>query len=172
MVEISGIHSIDGLEHPFIPSGITPCLVEEGPNDLTLIDTCFLKDLPKPGTHLRNIGYRINDINRTVLTHVHIDHIQAVNEIKKLSRGHAKIYSHWAEAGYLANNPYYQGPPTHEAISQILQNYGIRNKNLVKKFGSFEREPITVDQTLKDGDMGQSCVIHTPGHSRPHFTLP
>jgi hypothetical protein len=25
-----GIHSIDGLEHPFIPSGIIPYLVEEG----------------------------------------------------------------------------------------------------------------------------------------------
>ena len=81
---------------------------------------------------MRNIGYSIKDINRIVLTHVHIDHIQAVNEIKKLSGGHAKIYSHWAEAGYLANNPYYQGPPTHEAISQILQTYGIiqRRNNL------------------------------------------
>ena len=40
-----GIHSIDGLEHPFIPSGIVPYLVEEGPNDLTLIDTCFVEDV-------------------------------------------------------------------------------------------------------------------------------
>ena len=174
MVEISrGIHSIDGLEHPFISSGITPYLVEEGPNDLTLIDTCFLKDLPKLGIHMRNIGYSIKDINRIVLTHVHIDHIQAVNEIKKLSGGHAKIYSHWAEAGYLANNPHYQGPPTHEAISQILQNYGMRNEDLVTKFGSFEREPIIVDQTLIDGDIvgTKLQVIHTPGHTPGHISL-
>ncbi len=25
-----GIHPIDGLEHPFIPFGVTPYLVEEG----------------------------------------------------------------------------------------------------------------------------------------------
>lgn len=68
-----GVHSIDGLKHPFIPSGIVPYLVEEGPTDLTLIDTCFLKDVPKLETYLRDIDHSIEEINRIVLTHVHID---------------------------------------------------------------------------------------------------
>jgi glyoxylase-like metal-dependent hydrolase (beta-lactamase superfamily II) len=167
------VHSIDGLEHPFIPFGITPYLVEEGSNDLTLIDTCFLKDVPKLEAYLREVGYNIKDINRIVLTHVHIDHTQAANEIKKSSGGHAKVYSHWAEAGYLANNPQYHGPPTHEAVAQILQNYGIRNDDLVKKFGSFEREQIIVDHILKDGDMvgKKLLVVHTPGHTPGHISL-
>lgn len=174
MTELSrGIHSIDGLEHPFIPSGITPYLIEEGPNNLTLIDTCFLRDVSSLEAYVRDVGYCMSEINRIVLTHVHIDHIQAANEIKKVSGGHAKIYSHWAEAGYLANNPQYHGPPTHEALAQILQKYKIRSEDLVKKFGSFEREKIIVDHILKDGDMiGKKLrVVHTPGHTPGHISL-
>jgi hypothetical protein len=48
MVEITGhIHSIDGLEHPFPGVGIVPYLVEQRPNDLTPIDTCFIAELLK-----------------------------------------------------------------------------------------------------------------------------
>jgi glyoxylase-like metal-dependent hydrolase (beta-lactamase superfamily II) len=82
-----GIYSIDGLEHPFIASGITPYLVEEAPNNLTLIDTCFLKDMSRLEAYVRDVGYDMSEINRIVLTHVHIDHIQAANEIKKVSGG-------------------------------------------------------------------------------------
>jgi glyoxylase-like metal-dependent hydrolase (beta-lactamase superfamily II) len=167
------VHSIDGLEHPFIPSGIVPYLVEEGPTDLTLIDTCFLKDVPKLETYLREIDHSMEEINRIVLTHVHIDHTQAVNEIKKISGGHPKIYSHWIEAGYLANNPKYHGPPTHEVVSQILQKYGVGSEEVIKKFGSFEQEQIIVDQALKDGDIvgTKLQVIHTPGHTPGHISL-
>lgn len=167
------VHSIDGLEHPFIPSGIVSYLVEEGPTDLTLIDTCFLKDVPKLETYLRDIDHSIEEINRIVLTHVHIDHTQAVNEIKKISGEHSKIYSHWIEAGYLANNPKYHGPPSHEVVSQIFQKYGISSEELIKRFGSFEQEQIIVDHTLKDGDMvgTKLQVIHTPGHTPGHISL-
>jgi glyoxylase-like metal-dependent hydrolase (beta-lactamase superfamily II) len=174
LVEIShGVHSIDGLEHPFIPSGIVSYLIAEGPTDLTLIDTCFLKDVPKLETYLRDMGHSIEEINRIVLTHVHIDHIQAVNNIKKISGGHARIYAHWIEAEYLANNPKYLGPPSHKVVTQILQKYGINTDDLIKRFGSFEQERIIVDQVLKDGDMvgTKLQVIHTPGHTPGHISL-
>lgn len=174
LVEIShDIHSIDGLEHPFISSGIVSYLVEEGPKDLTLIDTCFVKDLPKLEKYLRNIGHSIDEINRIVLTHLHIDHTQAVNEIKRISGRHVKIYSHWIEAEYLASNPKYLGPPSHETIMQIFQKYGISINDLIKRFGGFEQEQIIVDQVLKDGDMiGKKLqVIHTPGHTPGHISL-
>ena len=36
---------------------------------------------------------------------------------------------------------------------------------LIKKYGSFEIEPISVDEQVSDGDMiGSLKVIHTPGH--------
>jgi glyoxylase-like metal-dependent hydrolase (beta-lactamase superfamily II) len=75
-----------------------PYLVEETPNDLTLIDTCFISELPKLKSYVTNAGYDFKNIKRIILTHVHIDLIQAANEGKRLSR--AKLYSHWTEAGY------------------------------------------------------------------------
>ena len=173
MVEITRhIHSIDGLEHPFPGVGIVPYIVEERPNDLTLIDTCFIAELPKLEAYIIDAGYSMKEIKRIIITHVHVDHTQAANEIKKRSGGQAKIYSHWADAGYLAHNPPYHGPPTHQTIQDMLQRYGVRTEDIVKKFGSMEREAILVDGQLKDGDMVEGLqVIHTPGHTPGHIAL-
>lgn len=51
----------------------------------------------------------MENIKRIILTHLHIDHAQASNEVRK--RTGARVYSHWIEAGYLAQNPPYPGPP-------------------------------------------------------------
>ena len=146
MVEITRhVHSIDGLEHPFPGVRIVPYLVEEGPNDLTLIDTCFVAELPKLEAYINNSGYSMKEIKRIIISHVHVDHTQATNEIKKRSGGQAKIYSHWADAGYLAHNPPYHGPLTHQTIQNMLQRYGVTTEDVVKKFGTMEREAILVD---------------------------
>jgi glyoxylase-like metal-dependent hydrolase (beta-lactamase superfamily II) len=60
-------------------------IVEEAPHDLTLIDTCFTADLPKLEEYLHNTGYEMTDLKRIVTSHVHPDHTQAVNEIKRRS---------------------------------------------------------------------------------------
>jgi len=173
MVEITRhVHSIDGLEHPFPGVGIVPYLVEERPNDLTLIDTCFIAELPKLEAYINNVGYSMKQIKRIIISHVHVDHTQAANEIKKMSGGRAKIYSHWADAGYLAHDPPYHGAPTHQTIQNMLQRYGVTTEDVVKKFGSMEREAIIVDEQLKDGDLVESLqVIHTPGHTPGHIAL-
>jgi metal-dependent hydrolase (beta-lactamase superfamily II) len=59
----------------------------------------------------------LKNIKRMILTHVHIDHIQAANEVKRLSV--AKLYSHWTEVGYLAHDKY-QGAPSHATIQNTL----------------------------------------------------
>jgi glyoxylase-like metal-dependent hydrolase (beta-lactamase superfamily II) len=114
----------------------------------------------------------MEDIKRIIITHVHVDHTQAANEIKKMGGGRAKIYSHWVDAGYLAHIPRYQGPPSHQTIQQMLQRIGTTTEDVVKKFGSLEREAVIVDEQLKDGDFVESLkVIHTPGHTPWHFTI-
>jgi glyoxylase-like metal-dependent hydrolase (beta-lactamase superfamily II) len=172
MVEITRhIHSIDGIEEPF-GIGNVPYLVEERPNDLTLIDTCFMSELPKLEAYLDSAGYRMGDIKRIILTHVHVDHTQAANEIKKKGGGRPKIYSHWADAAYLAHNPPYQGPPSNQTIQDILKRIGVTMEDVVKKFGSLEREAVIVDEQLQDGDLVESLkVIHTPGHTPGHISL-
>jgi glyoxylase-like metal-dependent hydrolase (beta-lactamase superfamily II) len=76
---------IDGRTHPFAGVGMVSYIVEEAPHDLTLIDTCFTADLPKLEEYLHNTGYEMTDLKRIVTSHVHPDHTQAVNEIKRRS---------------------------------------------------------------------------------------
>ncbi len=166
----SNVHLIENLDHPFPGLRIVPYLVEEAPNDLTLIDTCFISELPKLKSYITNAGYEFKNIKRIILTHVHIDHIQAANEVKRLSG--AKLYSYWTEAGYLAHDPQYQGPPSHETVQNLLYKLGANIEDVIKKFGHFNVDPIIVDEQLKDGDMvGSLQVIHTPGHTPGHISL-
>ena len=117
-----------------------------------------------------NAGYDIKDVKRIILTHVHVDHAQAANEIKKKSG--AKIYSHWIEANYLAHNPLDNGPPTIQETIDKFAKPGISIEKLIKKYGTFEVEPIIVDQQVSDGDMiGSLKVIHTSGHTPGHISL-
>lgn len=174
MVEIKhGVHLIEGLTHPFPGIGMVSYIVEEAPHDLTLIDTCFVADVPKLEEYLHNAGYEISDIKRIALTHVHPDHTQAVNEIKRRSGVALEILSHWAEAAYLEHNPPYSGPPSHETILNFFNQLGVKPENVLKKYGTFDVEPIKVNRQLQDSDMiGKNLqVIHTPGHTPGHISL-
>jgi glyoxylase-like metal-dependent hydrolase (beta-lactamase superfamily II) len=174
MVEIKGrVHLIDGLTHPFPGVGMVSYIVEESPHDLTLIDTCFSADLSTLEEYLHNAGYGMSDVKRIVITHIHADHSQAVNAIKKKSGGTAQILSHWAEAAYLTHNPPYSGPPSEETVLNFFNQLGLKPEDVFKKYGSFDVEPIKIDRQLQDGDMvGKTLqVIHTPGHTPGHISL-
>jgi glyoxylase-like metal-dependent hydrolase (beta-lactamase superfamily II) len=166
------VHSIDGLDHPIPSLGIVPYLIEEQPDNLTLIDTCFACELPKLKAYIVNAGYEMKNIKRIILTHVHPDHTEAANEIKTLTG--AKIFSYWSEAAYLAQNPKYEGPPSHESIPMLLQKFGVNVEDVSKKFGPLNLEPIIVDEKLSDNEdiVGTNLqVIHTPGHTPGHISL-
>jgi glyoxylase-like metal-dependent hydrolase (beta-lactamase superfamily II) len=173
MVEITKkAHSIDGFTHPAPGGKVVPYLFIENleEDDLTLIDPSFLPQLPILEDYIHNLGYEMNNIKRIILTHLHIDHAQAANEIR--NRIGAKIYSHWIEARYLAHNPPYPGPPTTQATQEILKKSGLSLEELTKKFGSMYLEPIIVDNQVSDRDMiGSLKVIHTPGHTPGHISL-
>ena len=48
---------------------------------MTPIDTCPTSELPKLKTYIANSGYKMEDIQGIILTHVYPDYIQAANEI-------------------------------------------------------------------------------------------
>ena len=86
------------------------------------------------------------------------------NEVKRKSG--AKIYSHWIEARYLDQNPPYMGPPSTQETVEKLEKLGVSMGELIKEYGSFDVEPIMVDEQVSDGDViGSLKVIHTPGHN-------
>jgi glyoxylase-like metal-dependent hydrolase (beta-lactamase superfamily II) len=155
MVEIiKNIHSIDNLAYPIPGVGIVSYVYIEDQNDLTLVDTCFSSDISKLENHLTSIGYEMKNIKRIILTHLHVDHVQAVNEIKRKSG--ARLYSHWTDAAFLANNPPYQGPPYPQAVHELFVKYGLTMKQVLEKFGSLDRESIAVDEKVSDGDTRKS----------------
>jgi len=95
------VYSIDGLEILFPGHEIIPYILEESDHDLTLIDTCYIRELPKFERNLNNLGYEMKDIKRIVLTHLHSEHSQAANEVKKRissSSGQVEIYAYWIDA--------------------------------------------------------------------------
>ena len=173
MVEITrGVHSIDDLGYPVPSVGFVSYIVEEKENDLTLIDTCFRSELPKLEDYIKNSGYELKQIRRIILTHVHIDHIQATNELRKKAADDVKIYAHWIDAAYLSQNPSYHGPPSHEQIKELFEKFGVKMEDLTKRFGSMAVDPIHIDEQIKDGDtVGSLKVIHTPGHTPGHISL-
>jgi glyoxylase-like metal-dependent hydrolase (beta-lactamase superfamily II) len=176
MVEITkGVHSIDDLGYPVPNVGFVSYIVEEKENDLTLIDTCFRSELPKLENYIKNAGYELKKIRRIILTHVHLDHIQATNELRKKVAEDVKIYAHWIESAYLSQNPSYHGPPSHEQIKEFWEKFGVRMEDLPKRFGpmTFDTfDPIQIDEQIKDGDtIGSLKVIHSPGHTPGHISL-
>ena len=163
------VHSIEGITHPDPRGKVFPYLFVEDQDDLTLIDPSFLSQLPIL-KYLLDIGYDIKNVKRIILTHVHMDHSQAANEVKRKSG--AKIYSHWIEARYLGQNPPYPGPPSTQETVEKLEKLGVSMEALRKEYGSIEVEPINVDEEVSDCDMiGSLKVIHTPGHTPGHISL-
>jgi glyoxylase-like metal-dependent hydrolase (beta-lactamase superfamily II) len=166
----SKVYSIEGMTHPDPRGKVFPYLFVEDQDDLTLIDPAFLSQLPILENYLLDIGYDIKNVKRIILTHIHVDHSQAANEVKRKSG--AKIYSHWIESKYLAQNPPYTGPPSTQESFEKLEKLGVSMETLLKEYGSIEVEPISVDEQVYDGDMiGSLKVIHTPGHTPGHISL-
>ncbi|VFJ14822.1 MBL fold metallo-hydrolase [Candidatus Nitrosocosmicus franklandus] len=164
------VYSIEGITHPDPRGKVFPYLFIEDEDNLTLIDPGFLAQIPVLEKYLQNIGYDIKNVKRIILTHVHVDHAQAANEVKRKSG--ARIYSHWIESRYLAHNPPYMGPPSTQETLEKLENLGISAESLSREYGTLEVEPISVDDQVSDGDMiGSLKVIHTPGHTPGHISL-
>jgi glyoxylase-like metal-dependent hydrolase (beta-lactamase superfamily II) len=166
----NNVYSIEGMTHPDPRGKVFPYLFIENEDNLTLIDPGFLSQLPILEEYIQDIGYEFKNIKRIILTHVHVDHAQAANEVKRIAG--AKIYSHWIEARYLAHNPPYMGPPSTQESINKLEKLGVSKESLSKKYGSLEVEPISVDEQVSDGDMiGSLKVIHKPGHTPGHISL-
>jgi len=146
MTEIlPGIHQVDGVDPS--PDFFTHVyLVKDKGDSWTLIDTGLPGTAPKIETYLKQHGLPLSGIRSIFLTHLHRDHTGSLKEM--ISKTHAKTYSHWIEAAYIANDPPYDGPGTPPA------------------------EAVNVDEKFKDGDRfeaaGGMVAYHTPGHTPGH----
>jgi glyoxylase-like metal-dependent hydrolase (beta-lactamase superfamily II) len=145
---LPGVHQVEGVD-PSPDFSTHVYLVKDKGGTWTLIDTGL------PGAHAATLAYlakiRVEptSIKKILITHLHRDHVGSLRVM--IERTRARTFSHWIEAAYIALHPKYDGPGTPPA------------------------EPVTIDETFKDGDTidaaGGLIAYHTPGHTPGHSSF-
>jgi len=146
-----------------IDSGVL-CLIDPGPKT----DEAF-NVLDRA---LRKLGVSLEDVERLIFTHRHVDHVGMGNRIKMISN--AETYIHETEKN-AASNFYEEFDKTMESVLTPVAEAGVPKHILEKMpeyYGIIKEvcEPVEIDKALKDGDTldfgGISLsVVHCPGHS-------
>lgn len=135
-----------------IPAGRANAFLIDGDDGRTLVDAGSISVLAE-------LGRKLTDLKRIVLTHAHPDHVQAVAELRE--RTGATVLAHAADAGWLAKG---------RVPADGRSGPGARNFD---KLGAAHWTPFEPDATVADGELIDGClrVIHTPGHSPGHIVL-
>ena len=121
---------------------------------------------------LKKLGVSLEDVERLIFTHRHVDHIGMANRIKMISD--AETYIHESEKN-AASNFYEEFDKTVESFLTPIAEAGVPRhilERMPEYYGVIREvcEPVEIDKTLKDcdtldfGEMNLS-VIHCPGHS-------
>lgn len=152
---------------PFYVGPINIYLVDEEP--LTLIDTGPKTDeaLEAVLAQIAEVGRRIEDLERIVLTHTHEDHCGLAGRLQEISG--AMVYVHEWEARRLA------GDADYHVYQRLLKRMGVPDQTIAefqegyRRIGKY-REPVETFRTYKDEDElvfanGSFIAIHTPGHT-------
>jgi glyoxylase-like metal-dependent hydrolase (beta-lactamase superfamily II) len=171
------LHCIS-IPTPF-PVGPVNVYLAEG-EQLTLIDTGPRYDPARQALRDAMIerGYRVADLQRILLTHVHADHCGLAAELARASG--AEVWTHATNLSRLAED----GAMIHEvrrdlqrliSYARMMRWCGVPS-SLMMKLARTRRgmgqytEPLTPDCALHDGDVVQLGsddwhVLHTPGHT-------
>ena len=152
---------------PFPVGPINIYLVAEDP--ITLIDTGPKTDeaIAVLIFQIKQLGFRVEDIQRIILTHTHEDHCGLANLLQQASG--APVYVHEWEKHNLAErgktrvdrNLLEKAGVTNEEIAQMSQHYA-----QVKSYAEAVENLITYrDEHEFEFASGALSVIHTPGHT-------
>jgi len=131
-------------------------------------DGVTLVDTGAPGSgrwvlrQLRQLGRRPEDVRRIVLTHYHIDHRGAADELRRATG--ARVYIHASEAPFLRRQTRYPNPVQTPLLRALASPFVALSHG----------RPVPAVE-LNDGDtlptLGGVQVLHTPGHTRGSVAL-
>ncbi|MCI4337277.1 MAG: MBL fold metallo-hydrolase [Thermoplasmata archaeon] len=142
---LPGVHMVEGVD-PSPDFSTHVYLLKDRGATWTLIDTGLPGSDKAILAYLQKHKIEPTAIKRILLTHLHKDHTGNLRRMAELT--HARTFSHWIEAAFIANRPRYDGP------------------------GMPPDDPVSVDETFKDGDpidaAGGLIACHTPGHTPGH----
>ncbi len=114
---------------------------------LVLIDSGLYIE---PIRSIENDGFDVKDIRHCLITHGHIDHFGACNELRKLNKD-IRFYAHRLDAERIEQKP------KDKYIQQFFPNYNYDPVKLTRKIK-------TDGEILKFGRFEFRC-IHIPGHT-------
>ena len=125
--------------------------------ELTLIDTGLPGSYAGILNFVRRIGRSVEDIGSIIITHNHIDHIGAVQDLRKFTD--MRVFTHKAGLAESGTDPSYP-----EGLRRLLR---IPFLHRVRRH--FVLEPGDVDIQLEGGEilkpLGGLRVVPTPGHT-------
>jgi len=121
-------------------------LLKDKGSTWTLMDTGLPGASKAVLAYLTKLKVEPTMVKKILVTHLHRDHVGSLRAMMEAT--HARTFAHWIDAAFIAMDPKYDGPGTPPA------------------------EPVTVDETIKDGDTidaaGGLIAYHTPGHTPGH----
>lgn len=155
---IEGIHFIQGQDE-FIPDSHSYVIGRHSTRDLSLIDPGLMgKGGYKLGA-IQDAGINLEDIKRVIMTHIHLDHIGCLKEVRE-QMPWTELWVHTQEADDLEQGDE-RGIYGMEAFKGMAQGqYGLKDGDF-----SFQVDrKLDEGETLEIGGM-QWQVLHIPGHS-------
>ncbi len=150
-----------GLYRP----GLVACYLLRSGDQLAFIDTGTAHTVPTLLHLLQSLGYRPEQVDYVIPTHVHLDHAGGVGDLMRACPG-AKLVVHPKGAPHLID------PHRLEAGAKTV--YG--EEAFLRDFGALQ--PVPADrviaaedgQTLRLGDRVLR-IFHTPGHANHHICI-
>jgi len=173
--KLDTIHGI-AIPMPYPPDLITANVYAVGKGPITLIDTG--PKIPGAfefmGKKLRSAGFDLNDIERIIITHGHIDHFGLAASIREAAGHTINCFIHAEDMWRISSKDFHREMWGKE-MKQFMTMVDMPEEEIQKvrnHFSSFRElaDPLNDVLPMEDGDEfigdGYSLtVIHTPGHS-------
>ncbi|HKV84005.1 MAG TPA: MBL fold metallo-hydrolase [Ktedonobacterales bacterium] len=143
-------------------SGVIASYLLTGADGLALVDVGSAASVDQVLAGIRAAGYRPEDVEHLVLTHVHLDHAGATGTLLR-SMPNARVYVHAIGAPHLID-------PT-KLLSSAQRIYGDRMEQLWGHTEPVPAERITIledEQTIRVGQRTLRA-LYTPGHAIHHL---
>jgi glyoxylase-like metal-dependent hydrolase (beta-lactamase superfamily II) len=160
------IHRIT-VPTPFYVGPVNVYLIQEDP--LTLIDAGprDSRSLEALRSGLANLGHKLSDIKRIIISHAHADHYGLARVVIEESGATAYIHE-WDAPAVAAETDY-------RSYRELLTSAGVPKEIIARMEAGYEKfkgfaYPLDDVETLKDEDEilfehESLSVVHTPGHT-------
>lgn len=173
---LPGVHSVDGVTIDLVGAEISvhPILIM-GAGRLTLIDVGPVGAERPIRAYVENLGYRMRDIERIIVTHHHADHTGGLAQVA--SQTDAIVAAHAAEVPFLERRVAAPARPlTPEGVRALGIDIDDTHYALDREWeAGYSPVAVKVTEELQGGDtlplLGGLQVLHDPGHSPGHIAL-